>query len=79
MNSPPGEASATGVLVLLAQNAAWHSMKSASQASPRMLPEALMLEASAVRKLIAQLGEDRRALRCCSAKTLRCSTERSAL
>ena len=25
MNSPPGEASATGVLVLLAQNTAWPS------------------------------------------------------
>src|SRR5262249_22870695 len=45
MNSPPGEASATGVLVLLAQNVAWHSTKSAPQASPKMLPEALMLKA----------------------------------
>ena len=46
MNSPPGEASATGVLVLLAQNTAWHSTQLASQASPRMLPEALMLVAT---------------------------------
>src|SRR5207248_11065155 len=42
MNSPPGEASATGVLVLVAQSVAWHSTQSAAQLSPRILPEALM-------------------------------------
>src|SRR5262245_2597313 len=46
MNSPPGEASATGGLVLLAQNAAWHSTKSSSQASPKIFPEALILWAA---------------------------------
>src|ERR1043166_513870 len=78
MNSPPGEASATGVLVLVAKNVAWHSTKSAAQLSPRILPEALMLAAPLSGRFSLSWGRKPGAPLLDGQSTAR-STEKSAL